>query len=90
MTGTTIHVVQGLGWLPTTTTPFAVPLWASRWLGIYGTWEGIAAQVGALAIVLGSYVAAREIQVRRPRRRALADQHPARSAVATPPAAPAS
>jgi high-affinity iron transporter len=90
MTGTTIPVMQGLGWLPTTPTPFAVPLWASRWLGIYGTWEGIAAQFGALAIVLGSYIAAREIQVRRPRRRALADQHPARSPVATQPAAPAS
>jgi FTR1 family protein len=86
MTGTTVHVMQGLGWLPSTPTPFAVPLWASRWLGIYETWEGIAAQIAALAIVLGSYVAAREIQVRRPQRRALATAGPG---AATPPPAPA-
>ena len=36
------------------------------------TWEGIAAQLGSLAFVLGSYFAAREIQVKRPRRRAIA------------------
>jgi high-affinity iron transporter len=85
MTGTTVHVMQGLGWLPSTPTPFAVPLWASRWLGVYATWEGLAAQIGALAIVLGSYVAAREIQVRRPQRRALAST----ATAATPPPAPA-
>ena len=35
MTGATAHVLQGLGWLPSTPTAFDVPLWASRWLGIY-------------------------------------------------------
>jgi FTR1 family protein len=70
MTGTTVHVMQGLGWLPSTPTSFDVPLWTSRWLGIYATWEGIAAQLGALVVVLGSYFVAREIQVRAPRRRA--------------------
>jgi high-affinity iron transporter len=69
MTGTTAHVMQGLGWLPSTPTAFAVPLWMSRWLGIYGTWEGIASQLAALVVVLGSYYVAREIQVRAPRRR---------------------
>jgi len=70
MTGTTAHVLQGLGWLPSSPTSFAVPLWMSRWLGVYGTWEGIACQLGALLVVLGSYFLAREIQVRAPRRRA--------------------
>ena len=70
MTGATAHVLQGLGWLPSTPTSFTVPLWMSRWLGIYGTWEGIACQLGALLVVLGSYFVAREIQVRAPRRRA--------------------
>ncbi len=69
MTGATAHVLQGLGWMPSTPTSFAVPLWASRWLGIYGTWEGIACQLGALLVVLGSYVLAREVQVGRLRRR---------------------
>jgi FTR1 family protein len=70
MTGTTAHVLQGLGWMPATPTSFGVPLWASRWLGIYGTWQGIACQLAALLAVFGSYVVAREIQVRAPRRRA--------------------
>jgi len=70
MTGATAHVLQGLGWLPSTPTSFTVPLWMSRWLGVYGTWEGIACQLGALLVVLGSYFVAREIQVRAPRRRA--------------------
>jgi FTR1 family protein len=69
MTGSTAHVLQGLGWLPATPTTFTVPLWMSRWLGIYGSWEGIAAQLAALLVVLGSYFLAREIQVRAPRRR---------------------
>ena len=69
MTGTTAHVLQGLGWLPSTPTSFTVPVWMSRWLGIYGTWQGIACQLGALLVVLGSYVVAREIQVGRLRRR---------------------
>jgi high-affinity iron transporter len=80
MTGTTAHVLQGLGWMPSTPTSFGVPLWASRWLGIYATWEGIACQVGALLAVVGSYVVAREIQVRAPSRRA------ATAAAAAPPA----
>jgi high-affinity iron transporter len=69
MSGATAHVMQGLGWLPATPASFGVPLWASRWLGIYGTWEGIAIQLGALFVVLGSYFLAREVQVGRLRRR---------------------
>lgn len=83
MVGTTVHTMQGIGWLPITTTSFAVPLNWSTWLGVYPTWEGIAAQLGALAFVLGSYFAARELQVNRPRRRALrtAQAGPVREAV---------
>jgi high-affinity iron transporter len=68
MTGTTVHVMQGLGWLPSTPAGLTVPLWANSWLGIYATWEGLAAQVGALVFVIGSYVVARELQ--SPQRRA--------------------
>jgi high-affinity iron transporter len=70
MVGTTIHNMQGIGWLPISTTSFGVPVKWSTWLGVYPTWEGIAGQLGAIAFVLGSYLAAREIQVNRPRRRA--------------------
>jgi high-affinity iron transporter len=70
MTGTTVHVLQGLGWMPVSPTRFTVPIWANSWLGMYATWETLAAQVLALVVVLGSYFVAREIQVRGPQRRA--------------------
>ena len=69
MTGTTVHVMQGLGWLPSSPAPFTAPLWVNSWLGLYATWQGLAAQAGALAVVLGSYFVAREVQVRGPQRR---------------------
>ncbi len=68
MTGTTVHVMQGLGWLPSTPAGFTAALWANSWLGIYATWEGLASQAGAILFVVGSYVLARELQ--SPRRRA--------------------
>jgi high-affinity iron transporter len=69
MVGTTVHNLQGIGWLPMTPTAFNVPLAWSTWIGVYPTWEGIMAQLGALAFVLGSFFEAREIQVKRPQRR---------------------
>jgi high-affinity iron transporter len=70
MVGTTVHNLQGIGWVANTPTSFRVPLSWSIWMGVYPTWEGISAQVGALVFVVGSYFAAREIQVKRPQRRA--------------------
>ncbi len=84
MVGTTVHNLQGIGWLPTTPTAFAVPMAWSTWLGVFPTWEGIFAQAGSLVFVLGSYFAAREIQVKRPRRHAMAAKA---SAAATLPGA---
>jgi high-affinity iron transporter len=69
MTGSTVHVMQGLGWLPASPASFDLPAWCNSWLGLYPTWEGIAAQLGALLVVLGSYFVARELQVGRLRRR---------------------
>ena len=69
MVGNTAHVLQGLGWLPSTPTAFALPLWANRWLGLFATYEGIALQLAALLAVVGSYVVARELQVKAPQRR---------------------
>ncbi len=81
MVGTTVHNLQGIGWLPSTATSFEVSINWSMWLGIYPTWEGIGAQLGALVFVLGSYFAARELQVRGPRRRALRASTPSASRV---------
>jgi high-affinity iron transporter len=76
MVGTTIHTMQGIGWIPITTTSFQISTDWSTWLGVYPTWEGIGAQLGAMVFVLGSYFAAREIQINRPRRRALRREEP--------------
>ncbi len=81
MVGTTVHNLQGIGWLPTSTTSFEVSINWSMWLGVYPTWEGVGAQLGALVFVLGSYFAAREIQVMAPRRRALRASTPSASRV---------
>ncbi len=77
MTGTTVHVMQGPGWLPSSPAGFSVGVWANSWLGIYATWEGIASQVVALVFVVGSYVVARELQspARRARRSLLQRGH---------------
>jgi high-affinity iron transporter len=68
MVGTTVHNMQGIGWLPITPTSFNVPLDWSTWLGVYPTLEGIGAQIFSLVFVIGSYFLAREIQVNRHRR----------------------
>jgi high-affinity iron transporter len=81
MVGTTVHNMQGIGWLASTTTSFEVPVDWSTWLGVYPTWQGIGAQLGALVFVFGSYFAARELQIRGPRRRALRACTPSASRV---------
>ena len=69
MVGNTAHVLQGLGWLPATPTGFTLPVWANSWLGLFATYQGLALQLVALLAVIGSYVVAREVQVKAPQRR---------------------
>ena len=47
MVGTTIHNLQGLGWIPTTATSFQLDLAWGRWLGLYANWQGIGGQLAA-------------------------------------------
>jgi high-affinity iron transporter len=68
MVGTTVHSLQGLGWVGSTPTGFALQPWWGQWLGVYATWQGIGAQLAALLAVYGSYAAARQLQGRRRRR----------------------
>jgi len=69
MVGTTVQILQSVGWLPVTPIDgLRLPYWAGLWFGIFPTWEGIGAQLGAAAIVLGSYFAAEGIRKRRRRR----------------------
>jgi high-affinity iron transporter len=69
MTGGTAATFQDLGWLPATPLPFEMPGWLGAWFEIYGTYEGIACQLGAAILVVGSYVLAEHLKVRRPARR---------------------
>jgi high-affinity iron transporter len=67
MVGTTVHTMQGLGWVPSSSTGFHLDLWTGQWLGLYPTWEGTAAQLASLLITYGSYAVARALQRRRRR-----------------------
>ncbi len=66
MVGKTIQVCQVVGWLPVHPIgDLRLPYWAGLWFGIFPTWEGIAAQVGAAAFVIGSYAGAEWLRARR-------------------------
>jgi high-affinity iron transporter len=69
MVGGTALTFQGLGWLPSTRLPFTLPGWLGAWFEIYPTYETIASQVAAALFVVGSYVVAEHVKVRRPQRR---------------------
>jgi high-affinity iron transporter len=71
MIGGTASTFQDLGWLPRHDLGVAIPGWAGRWFEVYPTVETIAVQLGAAALVVGSYFAAEQLKVRRPARRGL-------------------
>jgi high-affinity iron transporter len=72
LVGTTVQTFQVVGWLPVAPIEgVRLPYWAGTWLGIYPTWQGVVAQVGAATVVVGSYLAAEHVRTRR-RRRVLA------------------
>ena len=70
MAGKTVQVCQVVGWLPVHPIgELRLPYWAGLWFGVFPTWEGVAAQLGAAAFVLGSYAAAEWLRARRRRAR---------------------
>jgi high-affinity iron transporter len=84
MAGKTVQVCQVVGWLPVPPIgEIRLPYWAGLWFGVFPTWEGVAAQVGAAAFVLGSYGGAEWLRARRRREKL------ARLEVRTPVAKPA-
>jgi high-affinity iron transporter len=94
MVGEEVNEMQLAGWIGTTPIPgVSVPGWMGTWFSIFPNVETIAAQVGAVALVLGSYLAAQYVRVWRPRRRGeqvarRAEQPPAPPADAARPRAP--
>jgi high-affinity iron transporter len=69
MIGGTALTFTELGWLPQHKTPFSVPGWLGAWFEVYGYWETLAAQLLAGLFVIGSYLLAEHMKVRRPARR---------------------
>ena len=70
MVGKTVQVCQVVGWLPVHPIgDLRPPYWAGLWFGVFPTWEGMTAQLGAVAFVLGSYAAAEWLRTRRRRAR---------------------
>jgi high-affinity iron transporter len=70
MAGKTVQVCQVVGWLPVHPIgDLRLPYWAGLWFGVFPTWEGGAAQVGAALFVLGSYAAAEWLRGRSRRAR---------------------
>ena len=84
MTGSTVQIMQKVGWLAVTPIDgLQLPYWSGLWLGLYPTWEGIGLQVAAFAFVVGSYVVV-EAQRRRRRYRSAPSNAPARIDVREP------
>jgi high-affinity iron transporter len=70
MVGEEVKEMQLAGWIGTTPIPgMSTPGWMGTWFSIFPNVETIAAQVLAVALVLGSYAAAQYVRVWRPRRR---------------------
>ncbi len=72
MVGESIQEMQLAGWLPTHTIGVAFPGFVGLWFATFPTVEGLVAQGVAALLVIGSYVLAEQVRVRRPRARALA------------------
>ncbi|MCL2418241.1 MAG: hypothetical protein FWD04_03035 [Conexibacteraceae bacterium] len=70
MVGEEVNEMQLAGWIGTTSIGHW-PGWLGQWFSLFPNVETIAAQVGAVVIVLGSYLMAEYLRVWRPRRRGL-------------------
>jgi high-affinity iron transporter len=69
MVGESVQELQLAGWLPVHTVPVSIPGWMGLWFAVFPTVESFVAQGLAALLVIGSYVVANWIRVRRPQRR---------------------
>ena len=72
MVGEGIQELQLAGWLPVHGIGVTFPGWVGLWLAAFPTVEGMLAQALAAALVVGSYLVAEHVRIRRPRARAAA------------------
>lgn len=67
--GEEVNEMQLAGWIATTPVPgLTLPGWTGTWFSLFPNWETFAGQFLALALVIGSYVAAQYLRVWRPRK----------------------
>ncbi len=69
MVGESVQEMQLAGWIPATNVALPISDSLGLWLAIFPTAEGLAAQLLAATLVIGSYAVAQEIRVTRPPRR---------------------
>ncbi|HTQ69267.1 MAG TPA: FTR1 family protein [Solirubrobacteraceae bacterium] len=68
--GEEVNEMQLAGWIGTSEVHGVYfPGWTGTWFSLFNNWQTIAGQLIALALVLGSYVAAQYLRVWRPRKR---------------------
>ncbi len=66
MVGKTVHVLQVVGWMPTSPiVAMDIPYWVGMWFGTYPTWQGLLLQLAAAGFVIGSYYLAENMRMRR-------------------------
>lgn len=71
MVGETVQEMQQAHWLATTAfLHFDLPNWMNVWFSVYNSRESLTAQALTMVFVIGSYLLAEYVQIRRPRRRA--------------------
>ena len=91
MVGEEVNEMQLAGWIGTTGIGVSIPGWAGQWFSLFPNVETIAAQLLAVGVVVGSYVAAQYVRVWQPRRQgeevAQRASRPPRAAVAISPLA---
>ncbi len=69
MVGEEINEMQLAGWIGTTPIPWLhTPGWAGQWFSVFPNVQTFAAQLLAVAVVVGSYFLAQYVRVWRPRR----------------------
>ncbi len=84
MVGEEVNEMQLAGWIGTTPIGVQLPGWAGQWFSLFANVETIVAQLLAVTVVVGSYLAAQYVRVWRPQRRGqptarVADRPPAQS-----------
>jgi high-affinity iron transporter len=68
MVGESVQELQLAGWLPVHTVPISIPGWMGLWFAVFPTVESLVAQGLAALLVIGSYLVAEWLRVRRPQR----------------------